>query len=273
MRLANKPYIFVIGNEKGGAGKTTCAMHLIIYLLSLGYKVGSIDADVRQQSLTSYINNREIYNQNNPDARVATPLHFAMNPIHSSDLKQKESEEEQAFNDILQQLLADNVDYIVIDTPGSYSNLSCIAHSYADKVITPMNDSMIDLDVIAKVTGDNLDDAKPSIYSQMLWEQKMNRAARDKGSIEWIIMRNRLSPLDALNKRKVNDALSKLSKRIAFKVAPGFSERVIFRELFSHGLTLLDLKDANYNRPMSLSHVAARQELRDFVHFLGINTV
>lgn len=274
MSLKNStPYIFVIGNEKGGAGKTTCAMHLIAYLLSLGYKVGTIDADARQQSLTSYIKNREIYNENNPDAQVKMPMHFAIDPMHCNDLEQKATKEQVVFTDILQELMAQNVDYIVIDTPGSYTNLSCIAHSYADKVITPMNDSMIDLDVIAKIRGDNIDDAKPSIYSQMLWEQKMTRASRDRGSIEWIIMRNRLSVLDAINKRKVNDALVKLSKRIAFKIAPGFSERVIFRELFLYGLTLLDLKDANYSKPMSLSHVAARQELRDFVHFLGIANI
>ena len=60
----NNPYIFVIGNEKGGAGKTTCSMHLIAGLLDKGYNVLSIDADVRQQSLTTYINNRTQYNQN-----------------------------------------------------------------------------------------------------------------------------------------------------------------------------------------------------------------
>ena len=136
--------------------------------------------------------------------------------------------------------------------------------------LTPVNDSFVDLDVIAKISGDNFDVSKPSIYSQMLWEQKMERASRDQGSIEWIVVRNRLSNIDAQNKRNVSSALEKLAKRVSFRVLPGFSERVIFRELFPFGLTLLDLKKANFNKSFSLSHVAARQELRDFLDSLGV---
>lgn len=275
MSLANnkqskEPCIFVIGNEKGGAGKTTCAMHLVASLLYLGHKVGTIDADVRQQSLTRYINNRQSYNDSNPDAMVQMPLHRAIDQIEIDNISKRNEAESGYFVENLQNLIKQSVDYIVIDTPGSHTNLSCIAHSYADTVITPMNDSMVDLDVIAKISNDDLDNAKPSIYSQMLWEQKMSRAARDGRSITWVVVRNRLSNIDAINKRNVSNALEKLSKRIAFKIAPGFSERVIFRELFLCGLTLLDLKEANYKKTLSLSHVAARQELRDFAQFLGI---
>ena len=163
-----------------------------------------------------------------------------------------------------------HADFIVIDTPGSHTNLSKIAHSHADTVVTPINDSFIDLDVMAKIDSETLDTSSPSIYSQMLWEQKMERASRDRGSIDWVVVRNRLGSLDAQNKRNVEQALKKLSKRISFKVAPGFSERVIFRELFPHGLTLLDLKKANFTKSFSMSHVAARQELRTFLDSLGV---
>lgn len=270
MSQNKNPYIFVVGNEKGGAGKTTCSMHLIISLLDMGYNIASIDVDSRQHSLTSYINNRKIYNQKNPENKVMMPLHFHIQESTKKD-NEREEEEKTYFEQILTQA-KDYANYIVIDTPGSYTHLSRLAHSYADTVITPINDSFLDLDVMAQINGETFDVSKPSIYSQMIWEQKMERATRDKGSIDWVVLRNRLANLDAHNKRNVSEALEKLSKRISFRIAPGFSERVIFRELFPQGLTLLDLKVANHNKAFSISHVAARQELRSFLDVLGIKT-
>ncbi|XVN42813.1 MAG: division plane positioning ATPase MipZ [Candidatus Rickettsia vulgarisii] len=268
MNNNKQPYVFVIGNEKGGAGKTTCSMHLIASLLHNGYKVTSIDTDVRQASLTSYFNNRLKYNSNNPNHIVPCSQHFHITKSKHQTISSKEEEEKNKFQEILEQ--AQNADYIVIDTPGSYSFLSRLAHSYADTIITPINDSFLDFDVLGKLNPDDLSITSPSIYSQMIWEQKMQKAGRNGGTIDWIIMRNRLSTLDAINKRKVFAALEKLSKRISFKIAPGFSERVIFRELFLQGLTLLDLTTANHDKSFNISHVAARQELRDFLNFLGI---
>lgn len=272
MKQINLPYIFVVGNEKGGAGKTTCSMHLIAGLLSHGLKVSSIDIDCRQHSLTRYVQNREMYNTKNPDHPVPTSTHFLLQESKLENISSKEQEELKQFDDIFLQAKAKS-DVIVIDTPGSYSFLSRYAHSHADTVITPINDSFLDLDVLAKVNPDNLSIVEPSIYSQMLWEQKMQRAKRDRGSIEWIVMRNRLSNLDATNKRNVATVLENLSKRVSFRVAPGFSERVIFRELFLHGLTLLDLTNANYDKSLSMSHVAARQELREFLKCLDIDNI
>lgn len=259
------PYIFVIGNEKGGAGKTTCSMHLIAGLLEQGYKVASIDIDSRQHSLTSYIKNRELYNSKNPDHLVSLPLHFHLIEASNNTIEEKEQEEKKQFEQILAEA-RNYSDFIIIDTPGSHSYLSKLAHSYADKVITPINDSFLDIDVMAKINAEDLNIISPSIYSQMVWEQKMQRASRDGYSIEWIVIRNRLSNIDAQNKRNVAQVLDKLAKRIGFKVVPGFSERVIFRELFLQGLTLLDLAKANYDKAFSISHVTARQELRDFLN-------
>lgn len=269
MSQNKQPKIFVIGNEKGGAGKTTCSMHLIIGLLDKGYKIASIDTDSRQHSLTTYINNRKAYNQKNPESKVDMPLHFHLKEVINDSVQEKEKQEKIQFEQVFN-MAKNHADFIVIDTPGSHTNLSRIAHSHADTVVTPINDSFIDLDVMAKIDSETLDTSSPSIYSQMLWEQKMERASRDRGSIDWVVVRNRLGSLDAQNKRNVEQALKKLSKRISFKVAPGFSERVIFRELFPHGLTLLDLKKANFTKSFSMSHVAARQELRTFLDSLGV---
>lgn len=267
-RKFSLPYIFVIGNEKGGAGKTTCSMHLIVSLLESGFKVSTIDVDCRQHSLTSYIKNREEYNKANPSSRVIMPDHYLMQESKKNVISEKQQEEKELFENVL--LKAKSIsDVIVIDTPGSHTFLSQLAHSYADTVITPINDSFIDIDVMAKISPDDLNIIQPSIYSQMIWEQKMQRAQRDRGTIEWIVVRNRLTNLDAINKRNVAEVLDKLSKRISFKQASGFSERVIFRELFLHGLTLLDLNKASYDKGFSISHVAARQELREFLKSLN----
>lgn len=261
-------HVFVIGNEKGGAGKTTCSMHLIVSLLYNGYKVASIDTDTRQASLTNYFANRTNYNLNNPTQTVLCPAHFHLTESPQQAIGPKEEEERANFEAIFKQ--TQEADYIIIDTPGSYSFLSRLAHSYADTIITPINDSFLDFDVLAKVDANNFSVITPSIYSQMIWEQKMQKASRNGGTIDWIIIRNRLSNLDAVNKRKVYAALEQLSKRISCKISPGFSERVIFRELFLQGLTLLDLTTANYGKSFNISHVAARQELRDFLNFLDI---
>jgi len=269
MSQNKNPKIIVLGNEKGGAGKTTYSMHLIIGLLDRGYKVASIDADSRQHSLTSYLNNRKAYNEKNPQKPVDMPTHFHLEESVQRLVDNKESEEKEKFEKIFEQA-KEGSDYIIIDTPGSHTNLSKVAHSYADIVVTPVNDSFVDLDVIAKINSDDFESSNPSIYSQMLWEQKMERATRDRGSIDWVVVRNRLSNIDAQNKRNVGAALEKLSKRLSFRVTSGFSERVIFRELFLQGLTLLDLTKINYNKSFSLSHVAARQELRDFLDYIGV---
>ncbi len=269
MKDKDLAYVFVFGNEKGGAGKTTCSMHLISSLLAQGYKVASIDTDSRQHSLTSYINNRHAYNKKNPDKLVSMPRHFHLAESEKTEVREQENDYKARFEEILGELKT-QVEYVIIDTPGHNSYLSKLAHSYADTIITPLNDSFVDLNVMAEIRPDDLTIISPSIYSQMVWEQKMQKAKRDQKSINWIVVRNRLSNLDAVNKRKVEQVLTQLAKRVSFKIAPGFSERVIFRELFLQGLTLLDLKTANYDRAFSISHVAARQELRDFLSYLEI---
>jgi chromosome partitioning protein len=141
-------------------------------------------------------------------------------------------------------------------------------------VITPINDSFVDLDVLAAVDGISMKVQKPSIYSEMLWEQKLRRAKRDGGSIDWVVMRNRLSNIDARNKRLITRIMDELTRRLGFRLAPGFSERVIFRELFLLGLTVLDVVETNKNgTTLSMSHLAARQEVRDLLKSLKIPSI
>jgi chromosome partitioning protein len=272
---ARKPaHVIIVGNEKGGSGKTTTTMHLIVALLRLGFTVGSMDIDARQRSLTRYIENRR---QTITKEGVALPIphHIVIQRSPFPMLQEAEADERERFLKGLARIYYGH-DFVVIDTPGSDTYLARLAHSFADTVITPINDSFVDLDVLANVDGQTMKIVRPSIYAEMVWEQKLSRAKRDNGSIEWIVMRNRLSNIDARNKRHMTTVLAELSRRIGFRVAPGFSERVIFREMFLQGLTVMDVADAStggIGASMSLSHVAARQEVRDLLKTLQIPVI
>jgi chromosome partitioning protein len=262
----SSPYVFVVGNVKGGAGKTTCAMHLIAGLLHHGLKVGSIDTDYNQLSLTNYIRNREITNARHPEFKLKMPVH--------SFLEGKDTTEEDARKQI-GSLIADlkgKVDAIVIDTQGSFCAAAFAACSYADTLVTPINDSFLDIDLLAKVDADSFKVTKISSYSEIVWKQKLVRAQRDGGQIEWVILRNRLSNLDARNKRAVAAVVEELSRRVKCRVAVGFSERVIFKELFLQGITLLDIESFS-EQSLTMSHIAARQELRNLFDFLGMSKI
>lgn len=253
-----KPHIIVIGNEKGGAGKTTTSMHLLVSLLHLGFKVNSIDADCRQKSLSRYLENRTNYAAKH-NLSLHIPKHYAV------------EEEVEKMEQLMEQDELNDCDFILIDTPGSYTNLSNYAHSLADTIITPINDSFLDLDVIAQIEADSLKIIRPSFYSQTIWEQKMCKARREQGEINWLILRNRLSHIDAKNKQKMEEVLGRLSNRLGFRVASGFNERVIYRELFLHGLTLLDIKPGVSDINLSLSHIAAKQELHNFLRHINVS--
>ena len=159
-------------------------------------------------------------------------------------------------------------DFILIDCPGSHTRLAQMAHMLADTLITPLNDSFIDFDLLARMSPEGKV-LGPSIYAEMVWGARQGRQAAGAGPIDWIVLRNRLGTQAMHNKRKVGTALGQLSKRIGFRVAPGFAERVIFRELFPRGLTLLDLKDVGTEQ-LSMSNIAARQELRELMTTLNL---
>ncbi len=264
-------HVIVVGCEKGGSGKSTTSMHLIVALLRLGYRVGTIDLDARQWTLTRYLSNRAATVQRDHTA-LPMPRHFFLAPSENLNRKEAQDEDRARFEAILGRLTAE-ADYVVIDCAGTDSHLARLAHSYADTLVTPVNDSFVDLDVVAHVDGRTGDVLRPSVYAEMVWDQRKARAKRDGGSIDWIVMRNRLSNLDANNKREMGEVLERLAKRIGFRLAPGFSERVIFRELFLQGLTMLDVFDQSQRtggaKPR-MSHVAARQEVRALINSLQL---
>ncbi len=267
-------HVIVIGNEKGGSGKTTTAMNLITGLAKLGFDVGSIDIDARQQTLTRYFENRLNTTQKYGLNLVTTEHYVIYKSMGKKLIEEAEQDEHDRYMERLN-YLRQRKDFVVVDTPGSDSFLSRLSHSHTDTIITPINDSFVDFDVLAKVDGETGDIIRPSVYAEMVWNQRMIRAQRAGNSrnIDWIVMRNRLSHLDSKNKRKIEDAMDKLSKRVGFRTTGGFSERVIYRELFLRGLTLLDIIDQETGIDVTMSHIAGRAEVRDLLKNLKIESV
>ncbi len=263
-------YIIVFGNEKGGSGKSTAAMHLMAALSRSGHQVGAIDLDLRQQSFFRYIDNREAYCASN-DIDLPMPKRFSLRLSQQDSQKTAQTEEEGRFAEALDTLEAE-CSFILIDCPGAHTRYAQMAHSVADTLITPMNDSLVDFDLLARLDPATGKVLGPSIYSEMVWSARQLRAQAGLKPVDWVVLRNRMATLNAHNKRKVGKALQELSNRIGFRLVPGFSERVIFREMFLNGLTLLDLKDIGKSG-LTLSNIAARQEVRDFIRSLDLPDV
>jgi chromosome partitioning protein len=255
--------VIVLGNEKGGSGKSTSAMHLVVGLLRDGYRVGTIDLDARQGTLSNYLVSRIAYAERHG---VDLPMPVSASVFRSeldsrADAEAEERERlEAAFTD-----LSRTCEVIVIDCPGADTHLSRLGHSSADTLITPINDSFVDFAMLARVDPDNHSVINPSIYSEMVWEARKRRFARDRGRIDWIVMRNRMGSTEMRNKRDVGATLESLAKRIGFRTVKGFGERVIFRELYLQGLTLMDVKEAGLPIQMGMSHIAARAEVRALI--------
>ena len=246
-----RPHVIVLGNEKGGSGKSTTAVHIALALQSAGLSVAVVDSDHRQKTTARYLENRESW-----AGRHKLPL------VAPTVLVLQDGDEAK-----LDELIAGDFDALVIDTPGRDSEIGRAAIARADTLVTPINDSFVDFDLLGQVDADSFKVTKPSFYAELVWKARQQRARKDGGTVDWVVLRNRLSSLEARNRRRVGTALDELAKRIGFRVVPGLSERVIYRELFPKGLTLLDMA---YVKDASMSHVAARAELRELIASLEL---
>ena len=242
--------IIVFANEKGGTGKSTLAMHTIVALLRSGKKVASFDLDARQGSLSHYVENRKSFAKERNIA-LPTPEHTCW----TDDVAKIYTLRGQV------EKLMETVDAIVIDTPGAHTELGKQAMAMANTLITPLNDSLVDLDVLASVDGDTLRIKGPSHFAQTVWEMRQQRMMERKPPINWVVVRNRLLYNKSKNSQNMSILLNALSRRIHFALAGGISERVVFRELFLKGLTMLDFQDNNIHANHTISSNTARQEL------------
>ena len=259
--------IIVVGNEKGGSGKSTVSIHLIVGMLRAGLSVGSVDMDGRQGTISRYLENRQAYADRH-GCDLPLPEHVRLRPPDGNGSGETDETFTQKLMDALDDL-GDRHDVVLVDTPGRSDHLTRLAHAFADTLVTPINDSHIDLDLIGTVDPETRRALRPSIYSELVWEQRRERALRKLPPLEWVVMRNRIRSMDTRVAREITEILANLAQRFAFRVAPGFGERQIFQEMFPQGLTLLDLREADTGVSFTMSHVAARNEIRLLLNALG----
>lgn len=260
-------HIIVVGNEKGGAGKSTVSMHVATALVRMGHKTGLLDLDLRQKTLARYIQNRRKYAAEQ-GLTLPCPQYIELPHVDRDKLGPNDNPMDQRLAAAVAQLEPE-CDFILIDCPGSHTRISQVAHSLADTLITPLNDSFVDFDVLATVETDGETIIAPSQYAEMVWRARQLRAQAGLPPIDWVVVRNRLGAQNMVNKVKMERVIEKLSHRIGYRVGPGFTERVIFRELFPRGLTLLDLRDIGVSG-LNISNIAARQELREMIKVLDL---
>ncbi|HYD26064.1 division plane positioning ATPase MipZ [Brevundimonas sp.] len=264
------PTVIVVGNEKGGAGKSTLAIHIACGLLHAGKTVAIIDLDLRQRSMAKFFANRAAWTAGNGQV-LPMPVEPDMGDGKAL-AKADESEQLARFDAAFAEARA-TAEVILIDTPGGDTLLSRTAHGLADQIVTPMNDSFVDFDLLGQVDPVTLELLKPSIYSESVWEARKHRAITEgrAAAIDWIVVTNRLAVAAARNRQRLEERMEKLARRVGFRMGPGLRDRVIYRELFPFGLTVADLSNEVRPVAVSLAHVAARQELRNLMRALGLD--
>ncbi len=252
------PHRIVFANEKGGTGKSTTAVHVAIGLAYQGAKVAAIDLDPRQRTLHRYLENRA---ETQRRRGVVLP---------SAEFAVFEGDSVAALEDLAGEM-GERADFLIFDTPGRDDAFARHAATRADTLVTPLNDSFVDFDLIGQVDPETFKVRRLSFYAELIWEARKARAMATTPSarreMDWVVVRNRGGHVEARNMRRLDAALTELSKRVGFRIASGLSERVIYRELFPSGLTLLD---KGYLGELGTSHLVARQELRAMLHALNL---
>ena len=262
-------HVIVLGNEKGGTGKSTLAMHVSVALLKVGQRVATIDLDSRQKSFSRYIENRRAWMER-AGLELELPTHYQIARAEGARLADNEAAEFACFAEAIT-AVEHSHDFVVIDTPAADSYLSRLAHAMADTLVTPLNDSFVDFDVLGCVDAATFAVTGVSHYAEMAREARRQRRLVDGGLTDWIVVRNRLALLASRNKRLVGEGLNELGLRLGFRVAEGFAERLIYREFFPRGLTALDnLDEITLGERPSLMHVTARQEVRSLIEAMRL---
>ena len=261
--------VIVCGNEKGGSGKSTLSVHIAIALLKAGHRVATIDLDMRQRSFTRFFENRKSWSEKTK-SQLVMPYHICLDRADGGLVL---ANEDQESRDLLHHIgeIEGSHDFIVIDTPGSDTYLQRLAHMVADTLVTPINDSFVDFDVLANVNPHTFEIESISQYAEAVRQARRERRRADEGLIDWIVVRNRLSSILSRNEARVHRCVEKLSAELGFRVAHGVSERVIFRELFPFGLSVLDqLEQEGQGSKPNQSHVSAREEIRYLIEALKV---
>ena len=233
-------------------------MHVAVALAYQGANVAAIDLDTRQATMLRYCENRQETRQRR-EITLPGPICEVFKGESVTELEAQVA------------LLGEGMDFILFDTPGRDDPFARHVATEADTLVTPMNDSFVDFDLIGQVDAESFKVRRLSFYAELIWEARIKRSKAtlesQRREMDWIVVRNRTGHTDARNQRRIDQALTELSKRVGFRVSHGLSERVIYRELFPSGLTLLD---KGHLGELGTSHLVARQELRSLVASLNL---
>ncbi|NOU03652.1 MAG: AAA family ATPase, partial [Novosphingobium sp.] len=134
----NAPHRIVFANEKGGTGKSTTAVHVAIALAYQGARVGAIDLDPRQRTLHRYLENRA-----ETESRRGIDLPNARFAVFQGSTT--------AELDALAAEVSEGMDFLLFDTPGRDDPFARHVATGADTLVTPLNDSFVDFDLIGQV--------------------------------------------------------------------------------------------------------------------------
>ncbi len=262
-------HVVVLGNEKGGSGKSTTALHIAVALLKAGQRVATIDLDSRQQSFTHYIENRRAWAKR-AGIQLELPTHYCVPRADGNSLDANEANEFASFSRAIG-AIEHTHDVVVIDTPGNDTYLMRLAHSMADTLVTPLNDSFVDFDVLATLDPTDFTVTGESHYAEMVRNARRQRRLVDGRLTDWIVVRNRLSTLGSRNKKLVGEGIDALGKRMGFRSVDGFAERVVYREFFPRGLTAFDdLDEQTLGTRPNMSHLTAREEVIGLLNALHL---
>jgi chromosome partitioning protein len=266
---ARSARVIVVGNEKGGSGKSTVAMNIAVALLKAGRRVATIDLDARQKTLTNYIENRRAWGEQ-VGCALEIPENVSLGERVNFPSTEDQAAGSKAFTDAVNEL-AQTSDFVVIDTPGHDSYLTRLAHMMADTLVTPLNDSFVDFDALGTVEPTNFGVSGTSFYAQMVDEARSQRQLLEHFTPDWIVLRNRLNATRTRNKRNVGEGLAELSQRLHFRCADGLGDRVVFREYYPRGLTAMDdLNEATLGTRPTMSHLTARVEVENLLNAMRL---
>jgi chromosome partitioning protein len=179
-------HVVVLGNEKGGSGKSTTAMHVAVALMNVGQRVATIDLDSRQRSFTHYVENRRAWARH-AGIDLKVPVHFCVARGAKLKLDENEAIEFAGFAEAIASVEQSH-DFVVVDTPGTDSYLTRLAHSMADTLITPLNDSFVDFDVLGTVDATTFAVTGESHYAEMVRDARRQRRLIDGTRMDWVVV-------------------------------------------------------------------------------------
>ncbi len=222
-------HVIVFANEKGGVGKSTLAFHTAVALANAGHKVAAIDLDHCQATLSQALDNREATGRL-LKVSLPVPRHVRLTQQSGALLSQEIAR------------IGSDCSHVLIDVAGGDSPIARRAIAMADTLVTPVNSSFADLDLLGQFDATTMHLKRMGHFARVVMALRDAREARGMAPADWVVMPNRCRRTGSANDHRFDEALRFLARKAGFRLGQGLGERVAYRELFLFGLTHLDLK-------------------------------